>query len=50
MTYYELQWYNDSEEDWEVLTVPTADLKNQFTFTREIIFPSGSNQRFRLRA
>lgn len=50
VTYYELQWYNDLEEDWEVLTVPTADLKNEFTFTRDTIFPNGSYQRFRVRA
>ena len=50
VTYYELQWYNEGEEEWEVLTVPTVDLKNEFTFTRDMIFPSGSNQRFRVRA
>jgi len=50
VTYYELQWYNDLEEDWEVLTVPTADLKNEFIFTRDTIFPNGSYQRFRVRA
>ena len=50
VTYYELQWYSELIEDWEVLTVPSANVKNEFTFNRETVFPSGSNQRFRIRA
>ena len=50
--YYELQWFNYETETWDVLTSPnqTPLLQSAFTFTREIIFPSGSEQRFRLRA
>jgi hypothetical protein len=50
VTYYELQWYSEVIEDWEVLTVPSATVKNEFKFNRETVFPSGSNQRFRIRA
>ena len=52
VVYYELQWFNYETETWDVLTSPnqTPLLQSAFTFTREFIFPSGSEQSFRLRA
>jgi hypothetical protein len=52
VTYYELQWYNYETQVWDVLTSPTQTplLQTAFIFTRATIFPSGSTQRFRLRA
>ena len=43
--YYELQWFNYETEDWDVLTSPTQTPMPQysFTFTRETLFPSGSD-------
>ena len=52
MIYYELQWLNYETESWEVLTSPTQTplLQTSCTFARDVIFPSGSSQQFRLRA
>jgi hypothetical protein len=50
--YYELQWFNYETNTWDILTTPGTlpDLRYEFTFTRQTVFPSGSDQRFRLRA
>jgi hypothetical protein len=42
--YYELQWFNYETETWDIITTPTSppSLLYEFTFAREIIFPSGS--------
>ena len=48
--YYELQWLNYLTEEWEIITTPTESPAYQHTFTRDVIFPSASDQHFRLRA
>ena len=53
VTYYELSWKNSLTSLWEILNPPTdpPTLQYSFTLTKpSSIFPSNSNQRFKLRA
>jgi len=44
IVYYELQWFNYENEAWDIITTPTLppSLHYEYVFTRETIFPSGS--------
>lgn len=51
INYYELEWDKGTNgETWTILTVPAAGIKTQFNVTSETIIPSGSVQKFRMRA
>jgi hypothetical protein len=50
VVYYELQWFDYTIEDWIILTTPSEIIQYEFLISRTEIFPSGSEQYFRLRA
>ncbi len=51
INYYELEWDKGTGgEVWTILTVPAAGIVTEFNVTSETIIPSGSIQRFRMRA
>lgn len=51
INYYELEWDKGTNgETWTIVTTPTDGIKTQCNVTSDTIIPSGSIQKFRLRA
>lgn len=51
INYYELEWDKGTNgETWTIVTTPTDGVKTQCNVTSNTIIPSGSTQKFRMRA
>jgi len=51
INYYELEWDKGTNgETWTIVTYPTSGVLTQFNVTSDTIIPSGSTQKFRMRA